>query len=135
DFGEGGCDAPPPLGLIEPLSLHDQALLDDLPDRQPRRQRSIRILEHDLHLLAQGPHRLCFECLDIAAHEHDRAPRLDEAEHRKTECGLARARLADDTQRLPGSYGDIDAIDRLDMADDAAQETAFDREPHLEIPR
>jgi hypothetical protein len=35
--------------------LDGQALLDDLPDRKPGRERAVRVLEHDLHRTPQPP--------------------------------------------------------------------------------
>ena len=51
----------------------------------------------------------------------------------KPKRGLARTRFADDAQRLPGPHRDIDAVHRLDMADDAAEKAALDRKPHFEV--
>ena len=47
-----------PLGAIHVRLLDEQALLDDLRDRQARRERAVRILEHDLHVAAERPHLL-----------------------------------------------------------------------------
>ncbi len=38
--------------------MDPQALLDDVGDRHARRQRAVRILEHDLHVAADRPHLL-----------------------------------------------------------------------------
>ena len=55
------------LFRIERLALDEQTLLDDLQDRQARRQRAVGILEDDLHVLAQRPHVLALKSVDIAA--------------------------------------------------------------------
>src|SRR5689334_9698361 len=45
--------------LVGELRLvHGQALGDDVADRHARRERAERILEHDLHVAAERPHRL-----------------------------------------------------------------------------
>ena len=54
---------------------------------------------------------------------------------REPERGLARARFADHAERLALAHRDVDAVDGLDVADDATQEPALDREPDLEIVR
>src|SRR5690606_18879654 len=46
---------------------------------------------------------------------------------------LTRAGLADDTERLAGAYGHVDAVDGLHMIHRAAEEAALDREPYLDL--
>jgi len=47
--------AQPPFSLKQCRFMHQQALFDDSFHRHARRQRGKRVLEHHLHLLAQGP--------------------------------------------------------------------------------
>ena len=42
-----------------------EAFGDDIADRHPRTERAERILEHDLHVTAERPHRLEAQALDI----------------------------------------------------------------------
>ena len=55
----------------------------------------------------------------------------DQPRQRQAERRLARAGFADDAERLAGAHGDVDAVDRLHMVDDAAEEALLDREPDL----
>ena len=62
----------------------------------------------------------------------DAALAPDQAQERQAERGLAGAALADHADRLTASHIEVDAVDRLDVADRAAQQAALDREMHLE---
>ena len=77
------------------------AFADDLLDRHPRRQRRERILEHDLHPPAHRAQRRAVGVVEARAFERDAAggDRL-QREQRHAERRLARARLADDAERL-----------------------------------
>ena len=57
-------------------AVRDQPLLDDLVDRQPRAQRAVRILEHDLHLPPDRLQVLAAQVLDLGAVEVDPPLRL-----------------------------------------------------------
>ena len=116
-------------------AMHLEPLLDDLRHRQPRRQARERILEHDLHLAPQRPHGALADAVEPAAVEADRAVAADEAQQREAERGLARAAFADDAEGLAPGEAEVDAIHRLDVAGDAAQQAAADREPHFEVVR
>src|SRR5439155_3682559 len=95
-----GEDAAAPRGGIELRLVDLEAFADDLLDRQARRERRQRVLEHDLDLAAQAA-LLAFAGLGPAlAVDADVALRIDQAEHRERERGLARARFADDAERL-----------------------------------
>ena len=115
--------------------MHPQAFLDDVRHRHARRQRAVRILKHDLHVVAIRPHLLELEALDRIAHEHDRARRRDQPQNGETERRLARAGFADDAERLALAQFNADAVDRLDVPDDLAQHAALDRKPDLQIFR
>ena len=45
---------------------------------------------------------------------------------------LPEPEFADDAERLSGPHRGIDAVHRLDMADDLAEEAALDRKPDFE---
>ena len=132
DLDERLAHSCPALFRIE-AALDGEPLLDDLQDRQPRAERAVRVLEHDLHVLAQRPHVACVEVLDVAAEVDDRALRRDEPQQRQAERGLARTRFADHAQRLSGAHLDRHAVHRLDMADDPPEEPALDRKPDFEV--
>ena len=68
--------APAELGVVYP-----QAFLDDVGNRHARRERAIRILEHDLHTAAEWPHFSEGQPGDRAAEKHDRSIRGDEPQN------------------------------------------------------
>jgi hypothetical protein len=78
-----------------------QAFADDAADRHPRAERAERILEYDLDPPTHRAQRLAAGVVDPRAVEHDLAggDRL-QREQREAERRLARARLADDAERL-----------------------------------
>ena len=80
--------------------MHRKALGDDVADRHARAQRAERILEYDLHVPAERPHRLETQALDISAQEHNRAVGGDQPQQREAEGGLAGAGFADDAERF-----------------------------------
>ena len=59
--------------------------------------------------------------------------RADQPQHREAERRLARAGFADDADASRPRARHADAVDRLDVADRAAQEAALDREPDLDV--
>src|ERR1041384_1415466 len=115
------------------MILGDQALFDDLPHRKARRKRAVRVLEYDLHVAPERPHALRIVAVNAVAEIDDRPFARHEPEQGKAERGLARTRLAYDTKRLALFYGEIDAVDRLDVTNNAPQKAALDREPHLQV--
>src|SRR5205085_677513 len=81
-----------------------QGLADDRAHRHSWIERRVRVLEDDLHLLAERAQRSLIERGDVLALERDlTGGRLDQAEDRAARGGLAAARLADEAQRLAGS--------------------------------
>ena len=70
---------------------------------------------------AERPHLLEARALDVAAEEDDAPFRRDQPQQRQAERRLAGAGFADDAERLPLAHGDVDAVDRLDVADGAAE--------------
>ena len=71
--------------------------------------------------------------VDAPADVGDRTHRGDEAQDGEAERGLARARFADDAERLAGAQLERQAVHRLDVVDGAAQQAALDRKPDLEV--
>src|SRR4029450_1019111 len=108
------------------MILDDQALLDDLPHRKARRKRAVRVLEHDLHVAPKRPHAFRIVAVDAVAEIDDGPFARHEPKQRKAERRLARTRLAHDTERLALLHGEVNAVDRLDVTDDAPQEAALD---------
>ena len=119
------------LGLRE--LVHLEALGDDLADGEPRRQRAIGVLEHDLHLPAQRAHLAAAQAVDARAVELDGALALDQPQQRQAERGLAGAALADDADRMALADIERNAVDRLHVIDHAPQQAGLDREPHLDV--
>ena len=90
----------------------EEALFDLVADREARIQRAERILEDDLHALAQRSALGGGELLDLAAIKGDGACRgWLEAEGHAAERGLAGARLADEAECLSASHREVDAVD------------------------
>src|ERR1700691_4639093 len=75
-----------------------QPLFDDFRYRKPRRERAVRILKHDLHVMPEWPHLFEAQALKLVAEEQDRAIGRYKAQQRKTERGLSRARFADNAE-------------------------------------
>ena len=86
---------------IELGPVQRQAFADDAADRHARAERAERILEHDLDAPPHRAQGVAPGVVDARAVEHDRAlgDRL-QREQREAERRLARARLADDAERL-----------------------------------
>ena len=45
--------------------MHAKTFGDDIADRHARAERAERVLEHDLHVAAERPHRLEAQALDV----------------------------------------------------------------------
>ena len=73
DLLQRGGDARAALVVVELGRLDRQAFLDDLADRHARRQRAVRVLEHDLHVFAQRAHFAAGQPVDALADVGDRA--------------------------------------------------------------
>src|SRR5581483_8817513 len=88
-------------GPAIPLLVHAQRLGDDVPDRHPRIERGVRILEHDLELAPKAAQRGTSLGRQLLTPEPHRARRrLHELEHRSPQRRPAASRLADDAERL-----------------------------------
>ena len=68
----------------------------------------------------------------LAAELHGAGGRIDELQDRLSRRRLAAAALADEAQGLAGGDVEADAIDGVDVADDAREHALVHREMHLE---
>ena len=108
-----------------------------LPDRVPRVERVVRVLEDHLRLAPDRRELLARELGDLEAIELDRAAGwADEHQDRASRGRLAGAGLTHETKRLARVDREVDAVDGLDVADRARQQAARpDREVRLEVDR
>ncbi len=115
------------------MSCTSRPLGDDLGDREARRERSVGILEHDLHLAAQWPHVAAVIAVDALALEYDLALAVDQAEECQAERGLAGAGLADHTERFALADLDGHVFQRMHIVHDVTEHAGLDREPDLQV--
>ena len=116
--------APVPSRQAAPLD--EEPLLDDLGDGQTGRQRPVRVLEDDLHVAAEGTHRLRAEPVDLLPEKEDPTLGSGEPQQGEPERRLARTGLAHDSDRLALADHERDAVDRLHAPDRPAQKAASD---------
>src|SRR5262249_20439994 len=114
------------LGALRGGDLLDpQRSADDRTDGVPRVQRRVRVLEDHLYVPAQRPHGAGGQVRDVAAIEDDLpAGRFEQPGRQPAGTGLATGGLADEAERLPGTHGEVDAVDRAYGADPASQDDA-----------
>src|SRR5438876_10458527 len=94
--------------------MYDEWLADDVARRAARVERGIGILEHYLHLAAQGPQRAAAEVRDVGAVERDRSRgRLDEARGESRHGRFAATRFADQAERFARRDVERHAVDRM----------------------
>src|SRR5438552_4781161 len=123
--------ARPPVGR---QLVDHQGLADDRAHRHSWIERRVRVLEDDLHLLAERAQRSLIERGDVLALERDlTGGRLDQAEDRAARGGLAAARLADEAQRLAGHDVERHVVHRVHTRHLAREQAATDREVLLEV--
>jgi hypothetical protein len=123
-----------PLLAVGGQLVDHQGLPDDRAHRHPGIQRRVRVLEDDLHFLAQGPERALVERGDVLVLEPDLARRrLDEPENGPPGGRLAAARLADQPQRLAGQDLERHVVHGVDPGHLAREETATDGEVLFEV--
>src|SRR3546814_3713403 len=79
--------------------------------------RSVGVLEDDLHLAPQRPHRPGAETLDVTPLEDDVAGAALEAKQRHAERRLTGAGFADHADRLALAHRQADAVDGADVVD------------------
>src|SRR4249920_737311 len=118
----------------EPMDV--ERLGDAVPDRHPRVQGRVRILEHHLDAPPEAFAFVAIERPDVLAVELDRpGGRLRERDDGSTERGLARAGLAHEADRLATLHLEVHAVDGTYLADHAPQkETLGDREVDADVP-
>ena len=125
-----GADAGPALGPAH--AVQRERLVHRLVDREPRVERAEGVLEDQLHPRAEVAQPDGVELADLLVAERDPPLRgLDQAEHAAAHRGLARAALADQTQRLPALQRERDVVDRdqlLALADREDLGQVLDRE-------
>src|SRR5215472_15018142 len=117
-------------------AVNPDRLGDDLADLHARVQRTVRILEDDLDLASQRQEILAFHLGDVDAVIEDFASgRLFEPQYAAAGCRLAAAALADQSQGLAATDREVDAVNRLHLADFAVNDDPLgDREMHLQSP-
>jgi hypothetical protein len=102
--------------------MQHQRLFQHVADGHPRIQRSIRILEDDLHLAPQRAHLAFRQGEQVAPAEPDLARRrLDQPQQQPADRRLAAARFADQRERLPLVQLEahvVDRANRLEMLDE-----------------
>ena len=97
---QSGGDDGAPFDGVQILAREGKSLAHDVDDRQARGQRSVRVLEDDLHAATKRAHAGKPEGVDRFAEVGDPTLRGDQAQDRKPERGLARPRFADDADGL-----------------------------------
>src|SRR5262245_50364748 len=115
--------------------VNDQRLADDRADGHTRVQGRVRVLEDDLHFLAERAQRPLVECRHVPPLERDLAGRrLDQPEDRPAGRRLAAARLAYQPERLAGHDVERHVVDRVNPGHLAREQPAPNREVLLEVP-
>ena len=96
-------------------SLSAGRLSNDLPDAESGVQRPDRVLEDDLDLSADGTKTASLEVRDVLAVETNGAPSdVVKSGDRPTQGRLARARFADQAERLLGPEIERNPVDGVD---------------------
>jgi len=110
--------------------VHPHRLGDDVADFHARIERAVGVLEDHLDAPAQRAQFLGPQAREVVAVVDDFAgSRPLEQQDAAAGGGLAAAALADKSEGLATPQGEIDAVDRLDLADEAMGDNAFgDRE-------
>ena len=108
-------------------------LTDDLADAQARVERTVGVLEDDLHPAPRPPQVGRAQGAQVLALEpHLALGRFEQAQEQAPEGRLAAARLTHQTQRLAGLDGKVDAIDGVNELWDA-EPTRLHREVLLQL--
>src|SRR5256884_331479 len=123
------------LGRVGDDPVHRQGLGDDLPDRHPRVERAVRVLEDHLHLAAHRPQLVLAEGREVAPLEDDLPARRPlELEDAPAGRRLAAARLADEPEGLAAADREAHVVHGTDDAGPPAEEPAADVEVFDEVP-
>ncbi len=118
---------------VHPRLERDQPLLDDLGHRQPRRQRTVGVLEDDLHVAPERPHLARRQPAQAPAAIGDRPLRADQPRIARPSVVLPEPDSPTTPTVWPSRTVERHAVDRLHMADRAAQEAVADWEPHPHV--
>src|SRR5262245_12145694 len=115
-------------------SMNRKRLTDDRPDSHPRIQRSIRILENDLHVAPLPAQFLLSQRQQINAIEQNRSSiRLEQTQDRATRRGFSAAGLPDQTERFAFVDGEADVIDCFHIIGNPTQNPAMNGKILLEM--
>ena len=98
------CDTPSAPLRMRSMSgfCTPKALLDDREHREARRERAVRVLEDDLHVLAQAAAAPSIVARRCRSPRKAIGPSVETSlQQREAERRLARAQFADDADRLP----------------------------------
>src|SRR5262249_10090455 len=99
--------------LARPDAVDREPLPDDARDPHPRVERSVRVLEDDLHRATYGAQLARPELQERAALEPHVARRgLEEAQDQPSQGGFSAAGLSDETERLAGRDREGNAVHR-----------------------
>src|SRR5205807_2043413 len=108
--------------------MDDQRFADDRADGHARVERSVGILEDDLHVAAQRAQRAAGQGGDVLAVEPDLAGgRLDQPQDAAPGGRFAATRFADEAQGLAGIDLEARPIDRMHPLDLAREQPALHR--------
>src|SRR6185295_4521389 len=119
-----------PSRPLAAVAVQLQGLGDDIAGPHARIERRERVLEDDLHALAQGPQLGLAEPGELLALEPDAARRwLDQAQDGAPDRGLAAPRFADQADGFGRADRETDIVDGVHMAHRAPQQAA----PHGKV--
>src|SRR5262249_19761801 len=105
------------------LAVELKGLADNVPGAHAWIERGERVLEYDLHFLAEGPELRLSKVGDVLALELERTGSgFDQAQDGATHRSFTAARLADEPQRLARVDRKADVVDGIDMTDGALEQ-------------
>jgi len=115
-------------------AVDHEPLGHDVADPHAWVERGERILEDDLHVLAQPLGTPAVLARDLLALEPDLAAcGRHQADQRPPQGRLAAARLAHEADRFAGGDLEVDTIDRVNLGDDALEDALADRKVGLQV--
>ena len=111
--------------ILFPHLMYPGTLTENRADRHSRVQRSVRILEYDLHPFAQISQGGPLGGTDILTIENDCAlGRFDQSQDRPSDRRLATTRFTDQAKGLSSTYLEAHSIDRLHVGGNPRENTA-----------
>src|SRR5215203_1841489 len=127
----------PSLALAAGATAHVvglQRLGDDVAHRHAGVQARVGVLEDDLHVPAHAEHPLSVVTKYVlAVEDHLTLGGFEKAQDETGERALAAPRLPHKPERLPTTYGEVDAVHGLDVPDRALQHAGLYGEVHLQV--